>query len=166
MPSNKRMLNHANYLATSYWLQQRTQHESEDRGRAGLTRKPNTGLPPGSLQTRGTTTTDVSSSHTLSMRPSSPWGISGKGICCSAPTTASLACKKLAKMGRNPDRCQLQQHALYDSILAVEDPWQECQLSTLMNMTIACDCASIQCCNGQQSETQAHDADLHSITSA
>ena len=56
------------------------------------TRNPRTGLPPGSLQTRGTTTTDVSSSHTLSIRPSSPCGISGHGSCFSAPTTASFAC--------------------------------------------------------------------------
>ena len=57
------------------------------------TRNPKTGLPPGSAQTRGTVTTDVSSSHTLSIRPSSPCGISGQGSCFHAPATASLACR-------------------------------------------------------------------------
>jgi len=57
------------------------------------TRNPKTGLPPGSLQTRGTVTTDVSSSHTHSMRPCSPCGISGQGSCFHAPAMASFACR-------------------------------------------------------------------------
>lgn len=57
------------------------------------TRNPKTGLPPGSLQTRGTVTTDVSSSHTHSMRPCSPCGISGQGSCFHAPAIASFACR-------------------------------------------------------------------------
>ncbi len=48
-------------------------------GGQGLTRNPNTGLPPGSLHMAGTATTLVISSQMVSMRPSVPWGISGSG---------------------------------------------------------------------------------------
>lgn len=44
-----------------------------------LTRKPRTGLPPGSLHTRGTAMVAVMSSQMVWMRPSVPWGTSGRG---------------------------------------------------------------------------------------
>ena len=44
-----------------------------------LTRKPRTGLPPGSLQTRGTASVAVISSQMVWINPSVPWGTSGRG---------------------------------------------------------------------------------------
>lgn len=67
--------------------------------RVRRTRKPRTGLPPGSLQTRGTAITLVRSSQTVSISPSSPWGTSGRGSL--STSDARLAVTYVRNSGRN-----------------------------------------------------------------
>ena len=65
---------------------------SGEGGGGGLTRKPRTGLPPGSLQTRGTARVAVISSQMVWISPSVPWGTSGRGSLLVSSLTSTGTC--------------------------------------------------------------------------
>ena len=77
-----------------------------------LTRNPSTGLPPGSLHTSGTARTLVSSSHRVSIRPSSPWGTSGSGSLLISSAVRSITCIKFKNLSLGLHEGDLRRHGM------------------------------------------------------